>query len=178
MILLQSQPFGRRDPWAVVNHAAAASALRAVCTVLHQLIQLSLSGARPVNDPSRQSRRELSARDWAAWLTVLPASSCRGSCLPRERKVRPQSRRAFSKSRGVAGRATSECVISTGGPGRAENRGGSGAPFVVPCRLSGGSRRQGYAILEVWGFERCRRGKSTDPRVPIPVFAESQILEC
>lgn len=70
------------------------------------------------------------------------------------------------------------CDQHAGGPGCAENRGGSGAPFVVPCRLSGGSRRQGYAILEVWGFERCRRGKSTDPRVPIPVFAASQILEC
>lgn len=58
MILLQSQPFGRRDPWAVVNYAAAASALRAVCTVLHQLIQLSLSGARPVKDLSRRSRGE------------------------------------------------------------------------------------------------------------------------
>ena len=58
MILLQSQPFGRRDPWAVVNHAAAASALRAVCTVFHQLIQLSLSGARPVEDLSRRSRSE------------------------------------------------------------------------------------------------------------------------
>ena len=43
------------------------------------------------------------------------------------------------------------CDQHAGGPGRAENRGGSGAPFVVPCRLSGGSRRQGYAILEVWG---------------------------
>ena len=58
MILLQSQPFGRRDPWAVVNHTAAALALRAVCTVLHQLIQLSLSGSRPVEDLSRRSRGE------------------------------------------------------------------------------------------------------------------------
>lgn len=58
MILLQSQPFGRRDPWAVVNHAAAASALRAVRTVLHQLMQLSASGSRPVKDLSRRSRSE------------------------------------------------------------------------------------------------------------------------
>lgn len=58
MILLQSQPFGWRDPWAVVNHTAAASALCAVCTVLHRLMQLSLSGSRPVNDLSRRSRSE------------------------------------------------------------------------------------------------------------------------
>lgn len=30
------------------------------------------------------------------------------------------------------------CDQHAGGPGCAENRGGSGAPFVVPCRLSGG----------------------------------------
>ena len=58
MILLQSQPFGRQDPWAVVHHTAAASTLRAVCTVLHQLIQLSLSGARPRVNFSSSSRSE------------------------------------------------------------------------------------------------------------------------
>lgn len=58
MILLQPQPFGWRDPWAVVHHTAAASTLRAVCTVLHQLIQLSLSGARPRVNFSRSSRSE------------------------------------------------------------------------------------------------------------------------
>lgn len=58
MLLLQSQPFGGRDPWAVVNHAVAASTLRAVCTVLHQLIQLSLSGARPRVNFSWSSRSE------------------------------------------------------------------------------------------------------------------------
>jgi hypothetical protein len=44
------------------------------------------------------------------------------------------------------------CDQHAGGPGCAENRGGSGAPFVVPCRLSGGgSRGRAYAIPEVEG---------------------------
>ncbi len=64
--------------------------------------------------------------------------------------------------------------------GCAENRGGSGAPFVrgAPPTVWGRSHRQGYAMLEVWGFERCRREKAIEHRLRIPVFAKLQLLEC
>lgn len=82
MILLQSQPFGRRDPWAVVNHAAAASALRAVRTVFHQLIRLSASGSRPVKDLVGAVEARAASSGLGSVADVLPASNCRGSGTP------------------------------------------------------------------------------------------------
>ncbi len=108
MILLQSQPFGRRDPWAVVHHTAAASTLRAVCTVLHQLIQLSLSGARPRVNFSSSSRSEaahlqgMTPGRWPMRLTVLPTSKSRKSAVPLNRLAKPESNQEFAKAEAFA----------------------------------------------------------------------------
>lgn len=139
MILLQSQPFGRRDPWAVVNHAAAASALRAVRTVLHQLIRLSASGSRPVKDLSRRSRGESCQLG-----TGQRGRRVTGVELPRQRytacgELPNLNLVGHFQDPGVTKKGHQRvCDQHAGGPGCAENRGGSGAPFVVPCRLSGG----------------------------------------
>jgi hypothetical protein len=153
VILLQSQPFGRRDPWAVVNHAAAVSALRAVRTVLHQLIRLSASGSRPVKDLSRRSRGESCQLG-----TGQRGRRVTGVELPRQRytacgELPNLNLVGHFQDPGVTKKGHQRvCDQHAGGPVCAENRGGSGAPFMVPCRLSGGDRvGRAYAIPEVEG---------------------------
>lgn len=128
MILLQSQPFGRRDSWAVVNHAAAASALRAVRTVLHQLIRLSASGSRPVKDLSRQ--------------LYTACGECQTSIAS-----------GIFKIQGLPRRATSECVISTlAARGAPRTEAEVVHRLWCPADYLGGDRvGRAYAIPEVEG---------------------------
>jgi len=153
VILLQSQPFGRRDSWAVVNHAAAASALRAVRTVLHQLIRLSESGSRPVKDLSRRSRGESASSGLGS-----VADRVTGVELPRQLytacgECQTSIASGIFKIQGLPRRATSECVISTlAALGAPRTEAEAVHRLWCPADYLGGDRvGRAYAIPEVEG---------------------------
>ncbi len=82
-------------------------------------------------------------------LTVLPTSKAATQQYHSTELLNPNRMKNSPRLRLLLKGATSGCAISTlAAPGYAENRGGSGAPFVVPGRQFGRSCRQGYAIPE------------------------------